>query len=87
MDRDKQNELDMNLQDLIGKNTTDPWTSASENRLTFPWSNTYLGCEYEKVEGTGGAQDMEVWTCYAVLEGDPEKNHLPICAFIYKPKN
>ena len=87
MDRDKQNEMDMNLQDLIGKNTTDPWVSASENRLTFPWTNSYLECEYEKVEGTDSEPDMEVWTCYAVLEGDPEKTHLPICAFIHKPKN
>lgn len=87
MDRDKQNEMDMNLQDLIGKNTTDPWVSASENRLTFPWTNSYLECEYEKVEGTDSEPDIEVWTCYAVLEGDPEKTHLPICAFIHKPKN
>ena len=87
MDKDKENELDMNLQDLIGKNTTDPWKSASENRLTFPWSNTYLYCDYERVEGTEDVPAMEVWTCYAVLDGDPEKTPLPICSFIKKPRN
>lgn len=76
--------MDMNLQDLIGKNTTDPWVSASENRLTFPWSNTYLECEFERVANEDGTTSMSVWTCYAVLEGDPEKNHLPICSFIRK---
>lgn len=81
MDRDKANELDMNLQDLIGKNTTEPWRSASENRLTFPWSNTYLYCDYEKPE-----EGMEVWTCFAVLDGDPEKTPLPICSFIKRKK-
>ena len=31
-----ERELNMDLQDLLGKNTTPKWKSASENRLTFP---------------------------------------------------
>ena len=57
----------MNLQDLIGKNTTPEWKSTSENRLTFPYSNSYMEVEYEKPE-----EGMEVWTCYVVLIGDKE---------------
>lgn len=75
-----ERELNMDLQDLIGKNTTPKgWKSASENRLTFPWTNTYLEVEYEKPE-----EGMEVWTCYVVFIGDPDKNHLPICSYISK---
>ena len=74
----KERELNMDLQDLIGKNTTpEGWKSASENRLTFPYTNSYLEVEYERPE-----EGMEVWTCYAVLQGDPDKNHLPICAYV-----
>ena len=77
-DRDDENPLDMNIQDLIGKNTTPEWKNPSDNRLCFPWTNTYLEVEYDKPE-----EGMEVWTCYAVLEGEPEpKNHWPICAYI-----
>ena len=80
VDRDKENELDMTLQDLMGRNTTPDWKCPSENRLCFPWTNTYLEVEYEKPE-----EGMEVWTCYAVLEGEPEpKNHWPVCAYIKK---
>ena len=80
MDRDDDNKLDMNLQDLIGQNTTpEGWKNPSENRLCFPYTNTYLEVEYEKPE-----EGMEVWTCYVVLIGDEEKNHLPICAYINK---
>ena len=74
----KERELNMDLQDLIGKNTTpEGWESASENRLTFPYTNSYLEVEYERPE-----EGMEVWTCYVVLQGDPDKNHLPICAYV-----
>ena len=72
-----ERELNMDLQDLIGKNTTPGWKSASENRLTFPWTNSYLEVEYEKPD-----ESMEVWTCYVVLIGDPERTHLPICAYV-----
>ena len=75
-----ERELNMDLQDLMGKNTTPKWKSASENRLTFPWTNTYLEVEYENVDGIG-----EVWTCYVVLIGDENKSHLPICAYIKTP--
>lgn len=83
VDRDKENEMPMNLQDLIGKDTTPDWKSASENRLTFPWSNTYLEVEYEKVEGTDSAPDFEIWTCYVVFHGDESKTHFPICSYIH----
>ena len=80
VDTDDNNELDMNIQDLLGKDTTPEWKPPSENRLCFPWTNTYLEVEYVKTE-----DGMEVWTCYAVLEGEPEpKNHWPICAYIKK---
>lgn len=80
VDKDDENELDMNLQDLLGKNTTPEWKPTSDNRLTFPWTNTYLEVEYEKPE-----DGMEVWTCYAVLDGEPEpKNHWPIAAYVKK---
>ena len=62
-----ERELNMDLQDLIGKNTTPIWKSASENRLTFPWTNSYLEVEYEKPE-----ENMEVWTCYVVFMGDAD---------------
>lgn len=77
-----ERELNMDLQDLLGKNTTpDGWKSASENRLTFPWSNTYLEVEYDKPD-----ENMEVWTCFAVFAGDKaeEKTHWPICAYVKK---
>lgn len=80
VDTDDNNELDMNIQDLLGKDTTPEWKPPSENRLCFPWTNTYLEVEYVKTE-----DGMEVWTCYAVLEGESEpKNHWPICAYIKK---
>ena len=72
-----ERELNMDLQDLMGKNTTPEWKSASENRLTFPWTNSYLEVEYEKPD-----ENMEVWTCFVVLIGDKEKTHLPICAYV-----
>ena len=66
MDRDDDNQLDMNLQDLIGKNTTpEGWTNPSENRLCFPYTNSYLEVEYEKPD-----ENMQVWTCYLVMSGD-----------------
>ncbi len=76
-----ERELNMNLQDLLGKNTTPEWKSASENRLTFPWSNTYLEVEFEKPE-----EGMNVWTCFVVFamdNGEP-KTHWPICAYVKK---
>lgn len=80
VDKDDENELDMNLQDLLGKDTTPEWNNPAENRLCFPWTNTYLEVEYEKPE-----EGMEVWTCYVVLAGEPEpKNHWPICAYVKK---
>ena len=60
-----EEELNMDLQDLIGKNTTHEWKSASENRITFPQTNSYLEVEYEKPD-----EKMEVWTCFVVLIGD-----------------
>lgn len=36
VDSDEENELNMDLQDLIGKNTTPEYNPVSENRLTFP---------------------------------------------------
>ena len=72
-----EEELNMDLQDLMGKNTTPEWKSASENRLTFPWTNSYLEVEYEKPDET-----MEVWTCFVVLNGDKDKTHFPICAYV-----
>jgi hypothetical protein len=60
-----EEELNMDLQDLIGKNTTPEWKSASENRITFPQTNSYLEVEYEKPD-----EKMEVWTCFVVLIGD-----------------
>ena len=77
-----ERELNMDLQDLLGKNTTpDGWKSASENRLTFPWSNTYLEVEFEKPE-----EGMNVWTCFVVFAGEKaeEKTHWPICAYVKK---
>ena len=79
-DRDDENPLDMNLQDLIGRNTTpEDWKNPSENRLCFPYTNSYLECEYERPE-----EGMEVWTCYLVLAGDESepKTHWPICACV-----
>ena len=73
-----ERELNMDLQDLMGRNTTPEWKSASENRLTFPWTNTYLEVEYEKPED----ENMEVWTCFATFAGDDAKTHWPICAYI-----
>ena len=70
MDSDDENPLDMNIQDLLGKNTTPEWKPSSENRLTFPYTNTYLECEYERAETDDG--DIEIWTCYVVLKGDIE---------------
>ena len=67
----------MNLQDLIGKNTTPEWKPKIDNRLTFPYTNSYLEVEYEKPDET-----MEVWTCYVVFNADPEKTHFPICSYI-----
>ena len=79
MDRDDDNPLDMNLQDLIGKNTTpDGWENPSENRLCFPYTNSYLEVEYEKPEGS----EIEAWTCYLVMAGDKTQTHWPICAYI-----
>ena len=72
-----EQELNMDLQDLMGKNTTPDWKSASENRLTFPWTNSYLEVEYDKPD-----DKMEVWTCFVVLMGDSEKTHFPICSYI-----
>ena len=66
----------MNLQDLIGKNTTPEWKPNIQNRLTFPYTNSYLEVEYDKLD------DMEVWTCYVVFNADPEKTHFPICSYI-----
>ena len=74
-----ERELNMDLQDLMGKNTTPEWKSASENRLTFPWTNSYLEVEYENVDGIG-----EVWTCYVVFARDESQSHLPICSYIQK---
>ena len=65
---EKEEELDMNLQDLMGRNTTPEWKSASENRLTFPWTNSYLQVSYEKVEDD--TDPFEIWTCEAILAGD-----------------
>ena len=74
MDKDDDNPLDMNLQDLIGKNTTpdgwknpakDGWKNPSENRLCFPYTNSYLEVEFEKPD-----ENMQVWTCYLVMAGD-----------------
>lgn len=72
-------KLNMNLQDMLGKNTTPEWKSASDNRITFPTTNSYLEVEYEKPD-----EGMEVWTCFAVLDGDKSdpKTHFPICAYI-----
>ena len=73
-----ERELNMDLQDLLGKNTTPDWKSASENRLTFPWTNSYLEVEYDKPE-----DGMQVWTCYVVFAGEPEpRNHWPVAAFV-----
>ena len=73
VDRDDDNPLDMNLQDLIGKNTTPEggWTNPSENRLCFPYTNSYLEVEYEKMdESDDSYPGMEIWTCYLVMAGD-----------------
>lgn len=84
MDEDDENKWNMDLQDLIGKNTTPDYKSASENRMTFPGSKTYLDCEYENVPANAeeGIKAMEIWTCYCVLEGDESQSHIPICSFI-----
>lgn len=77
-------KLDMNLQDLINKENSVPagWKNPSENRLCFPYTNTYLEVEYERpMEG------MEAWTCYAVLDGDADKTHLPIAAYVLERLN
>ena len=88
-DSNGEEELDMNLQDLLGKNTTHEWKSASENRLTFPWTNTYLEVEYEKVDADPEDEEsktFEIWTCFAVFAGDKseegQKGHWPICSYI-----
>ena len=81
VDKDWDNELDMTLQDLIGKNTTPDWKSASENRLTFPWTNSYLYVSYEKVEEDVD-NPFEIWTCNSILNGDKTKTPLPICSYI-----
>ena len=87
VDRDDEHPLDMNIQDLIGKNTTpDGWKNPSENRLCFPYTNTYMEVEYERVPGTTEQlPDMEVYTCYVVLAGDETKTHMPICAYFKNP--
>lgn len=66
---------------MIGKNTTPDYKSASENRMTFPWSKTYLYVSYDKVDEDVD-NPFEIWTCNVVLEGDETKTPFPICAFI-----
>lgn len=57
----------------MGKNTTPEYKSASENRLTFPYTNTYLEVQYEKVnDEDNGNMLFEIWTCFAKLNGDSE---------------
>lgn len=57
----------------MGKNTTPEYKSASENRLTFPYTNTYLEVQYEKVKDEdNGNMLFEIWTCFAKLNGDSE---------------
>lgn len=75
----------MNLQDLLGKNTTHEYKSASENRLTFPWTNSYLYVSYDKVDEDKD-NPFEIWTCNVVLNGDETKTPLPICSFIHRKK-
>ena len=77
----------------MGKNTTHEWKSASENRLTFPWTNTYLEVKYDNVEASpedGINQAFEIWTCFVVLAGDKnedgQKTEFPVCSYI-KSKN
>lgn len=87
VDKEDEIQLNLNLQDLIGENTTPRQESASENRLTFPYTRTYLEVKYEPIyEEDGVTKRMDAWTCYATLEGDETKNPLPICSFIVSEK-
>lgn len=74
-------ELNMNLQDLKGDNSTPTYKPVSENRLTFPYTNTYLYVSYDKVEEDVD-NPFEIWTCNVVLNGDETKTPFPICSFI-----
>lgn len=76
-------ELNMDLQDLKGDNSTPNYKPVSENRLTFPWTNTYLYVSYDKVEEDVD-NPFEIWTCNVVLNGDETKTPFPICSFIKK---
>lgn len=68
---------------MKGDNSTPHYKPVSENRLTFPYTNTYLEVSYDKVEEDVD-NPFEIWTCYVVLSSDSEKTHFPICSYIKK---
>ena len=61
----------------MGENTTpENYKPISENRLTFPYTNTFLEVEYQKLD-----DGSDLWTCYVQFNGDETNTHFPLCSF------